>query len=141
MKRLAILAVTLAIVLAWQSAGGAGAQGLQLAASYPASYYRLKTLKFDVPTCLHLSEQAVKKTKVSGVNVFNIKKGATFVGGHTLETRGYIVCVRLPKDGACKGDGSTAVIVGAGPKAKLMAKNLAINLNDIASKYTLIDCG
>ncbi len=141
MKRLAILAVTLAIVLAWQSAGGAGAQGLKLKGSFPASYYRLKTMRFDVRTCLHLSEQAVKKTKVSGVNVFNIKKGNTEVGGHTLDTRGYIVCVRLPKAGACEGDGSTAVIVGAGKNAKAMAKNMAINLNDIVSKYTLIDCG
>ena len=141
MKRLAILAATLAIVLAWQSAGGAGAQGLKLKGSFPASYYRLKTMKFNVPICLQLSEQAVKKTKVSGINVFNIKKGATFVGGHTLDTRGYIVCVRLPKAGACKGDGATAVIVGAGKNAKVMAKNMAINLNDIVSKYTLIDCG
>ncbi len=140
MKRLAILAVTLAIVLAWQSAGGAGAQ-VPIKGSFPASYYRLKTMRFDVRTCLHLSEQAVKKTKVSGVNVFNIKKGNTEVGGHTLDTRGYIVCVRLPKAGACKGDGSTAVIVGAGKNAKAMAKNMAINLNDIVSKYTLIDCG
>ncbi len=140
MKRLAILAATLAIVLAWQSAGGAGAQ-VPIKGSFPASYYRLKTMEYNVITCLNLSEQAVKNTKVSGMNVFNITKGDTGVGGHTLDTRGYIVCVRLPKAGVCKGDGSTAVIVGAGKNAKAMAKNMAITLTDIVSKYTLIDCG
>ncbi len=104
---------------------------LKLKANVPASYYRLKDLLFGKKTCLQAAEQTLKKTSIGKIKIFNIKKGNSEVSGMTFSTRGYIVCVSRPKAGACNKEGSTAVMVGAGPDAKQMVDNLNNNFPNI----------
>ncbi len=104
---------------------------LKLKANVPASYYRLKDLLFGKKTCLQAAEQTLKKTSIDKIKIFNIKKGNSEVSGMTFSTRGYIVCVSRPKAGACNKEGSTAVMVGAGPDAKQMVDNLNNNFPNI----------
>lgn len=147
MKSWTILAAALAIVLALQSPNGAVARdmGFRLPPNTklpapPAEGYRLVSMRFDVPTCLGLAEEAVKHTRVDNRELFGIKKGRFYVGGHISDTRGDIICVQLPKAGACNGDGATAVIVGAGPNAKQMTVNMATQMHTLVENRTLIDC-
>ncbi|HJZ73885.1 MAG TPA: hypothetical protein VKE51_19235 [Vicinamibacterales bacterium] len=102
------------------------------AASYPASYWTTRTMTVPVPSCLNAASKAVTATGLSGVT-----SSETATGGHTATTRGYIICVRLPKAGACNGDGATAVLVTAGSDAKVLLDKLDKNLKT----PTLIDCG
>ena len=111
----------------------------------PAAGYRLLNMRFNVPTCMQLAEEAVKQTRVDNMEFSGIRKGKFYVGGNILYTRGDIICVQLPKAGACYGDGATAVIVVAGPKSKQttvtqMTENMTTQMNALIKNYTLIDC-
>jgi len=99
---------------------------------YPASYWTTKTMTVPVPSCVNAARQALQK---SGIG--NLSSDSMSVGGTTPTTRGYIVCVRLPKAGACNGDGATAVIVTAGDDAKTLRDKIAANF----AIPHLIDCG
>jgi hypothetical protein len=85
-----------------------------------------------VASCLNAAGKAVADSGLSGITA-----SAMSTGGHTPTTRGYIVCVRLPKAGACNGDGSTAVLVTAGTNAKTLLEKMDKNLKT----PVLIDCG
>src|SRR5262245_66512889 len=89
------------------------------AASYPPSYWTTRTMTVPVPSCLNAAKDAVSASGLSGVTSSNVA-----AGGHTPTTRGYIICVRLPKAGACNGDGATAVLVTAGSDAKALLETL-----------------
>lgn len=88
----------------------------------------------DVPvgSCVNAARKAIAKSGLSAIT-----KTEVATGGHTATTRGYIVCVRLPKAGACNGDGSTAVIVTAGADAKVLKDKIYKNF--VAP--VMIDCG
>src|SRR5262245_457689 len=76
------------------------------AAGYPASYWTTRTMTVPVPVCMNAVSKAVSASGLSGISATDM-----VTGGHTPTTRGYITCVRLPKAGACNGDGATAVLV------------------------------
>jgi 3-oxoacyl-[acyl-carrier-protein] synthase III len=89
-------------------------------------------MSVPVPSCVNAARQALQK---SGIG--NLSSDSMSVGGTTATTRGYIVCVRLPKAGACNGDGATAVIVTAGDDAKALRDKINVNF----AIPHLIDCG
>jgi len=99
---------------------------------YPASYWRTRNMTVPVPMCVNAAAKAVSASGLSGITSSNMATGGT-----TPTTRGYIVCVRLPKAGACNGDGSTAVLVTAGSDAKTLLETMNQNLKT----PVLIDCG
>jgi hypothetical protein len=101
-------------------------------AEVPASYWTTKSMSVPVPMCVHAAGKAVQETGLS-----NITKSEAATGGYTATTRGYIVCVCLPKAGACNGDGTTAVIVTAWSDAKNFLNKIADHLK----APTIIDCG
>jgi hypothetical protein len=102
------------------------------AASYPASYFTTRTMTVPVPSCMNAAGDAVSASGLSGITASDIA-----TGGHTATTRGYILCVRLPKAGACNGDGATAVLVTAGADAKALLDKMDKKLKT----PVLIDCG
>ncbi len=94
MKSWTILAAALAIVLALQSPNGAVARdmGFRLPPNTklpapPAEGYRLVSMRFDVPTCLGLAEEAVKHTRVDNGNFSASRKGGS-MSVATSATRG-----------------------------------------------------
>jgi hypothetical protein len=101
------------------------------AQSYPASFWTTRTMTVPVPSCLNAAKDAVSASGLSGITSSNVA-----TGGHTSTTRGYIICVRLPKAGACNGDGSTAVLVTAGTNAKALLDTMDKKLKT----PVLIDC-
>jgi hypothetical protein len=103
-----------------------------VAFAYPASYWTTVDMKVPVSHCVHAAGKAVKATGLGGITATDMA-----TGGHTPSTRGYIVCVQLPKAGACNGDGATAVVVTAGSDAKKLLGQLTKNLK----VPVLIDCG
>jgi hypothetical protein len=109
-----------------------GVERSLVAAGYPASYWTTRTMTVPVASCLNAAGKAVSASGLSGINATGMA-----TGGHTATTRGYIVCIRLPKDGACNGDGATAVLVTAGADAKALLDKMDKNLKS----PVLIDCG
>jgi hypothetical protein len=103
-----------------------------VADGYPASYWTTRTMTVPVGSCLNAASKAVAASGLSGITANNMS-----TGGHTPTTRGYILCVRLPKAGACNGDGTTAVLVTAGSDAKALLDKMDKNLKT----PVLIDCG
>jgi hypothetical protein len=101
------------------------------AQSYPPSYWTTRTMTVPVPSCLNAAKDAVSASGLSAITSSNVA-----TGGHTPTTRGYIICVRLPKAGACNGDGSTAVLVTAGSDAKVLLETMDKKLKT----PVLIDC-
>lgn len=73
------------------------------------SSYATRTTRANVHQCVNRAAEALGKAGFTGVD-----KSTEWVRGHTPKVFVYVVCVRLPKAGACGGDGSTAVIVGVG---------------------------
>jgi hypothetical protein len=118
------IVLTLGFVLAIEKSAGA--------AGYPASYWTTRNMTVPVASCMNAAGQAVSASGLSGITTSD-----TATGGHTSTTRGYIICVRLPKAGACNGDGATAVIVTAGSDAK----TLLDTMNKKLKTPVLIDCG
>src|SRR5262245_38107992 len=88
-----------AMLLTTMLAGSAG----ETFSNYP------KTTLANVHQCIDRSAEALGKAGFTGVD-----KSTEWARGHTPKVFVYVVCVRLPKAGACDGDGSTAVIVGVG---------------------------
>jgi len=62
------------------------------AASYPASYWMARPMSVPVPMCVNAAGKALSASGVSSITKDNMS-----TGGYTATTRGYIVCVRLPK--------------------------------------------
>src|SRR5262249_19875407 len=116
--------VTVGLVLAVERAASAD--------GYPASYWTTRAMTVPVSSCLNAASKAVAASGLSGITANNMS-----TGGHTSTTRGYILCVRLPKAGACNGDGTTAVLVTAGSDAKALLDKMDKNLKT----PVLIDCG
>src|SRR5262249_4833670 len=85
------------------------------AASYPASYWPTGTSAVPGASRRNPARRAVAATGLAGVTSTD-----SATGGPAATTRGYIICVRLPKAGACNGDGATAVLVTAGSDAKVL---------------------
>ena len=102
------------------------------AESYPASYWTTKSMRVPVGSCVAAANKAIH-----AAGLVDITKSETATGGHTATTRGYIVCIRLPKAGDCQGDGATAVIVTAGNDAKVLKDKI----HDSLKVPVLIDCG
>lgn len=102
--------------------------------AYPASYFSTRQTAVDVPACVATARKALV---AAGVPTPPSAPGASAIGGTTPSTRAYVVCVRLPKDGACGGDGSTAVMVTAGDDASSLVKAVAAAFKP----PTVIDCG
>jgi hypothetical protein len=86
----------------------------------------------DEAMCVNAAGKAVSASGLSGITATGMA-----TGGHTATTRGYIVCIRLPKAGACNGDGATAVLVTAGSDAKALLDTINKNLKT----PVMIDCG
>ena len=124
------LAVGLGIVITVALA--LGVERSVVADGYQASYWTTRTMTVPVGSCLNAAGKAVSASGLSGITSANMA-----TGGHTPTTRGYIVCVRLPKAGACNGDGATAVLVTAGSDAKVLLDKMVKNLKS----PVLIDCG
>jgi hypothetical protein len=89
-------------------------------------------MSVPVPMCVNAAGKALAASGIS-----SITKDAMSTGGYTPTTRGYIVCVRLPRAGSCNGDGATAVLVTAGSDAKALIDTINTNLKS----PVLIDCG
>ena len=70
-------------------------------------------MTLPVSACAQAAKKAVEAAGLDGITFTNLA-----AGGHRPTTRGYIICVRLPKDGACGGDGAQAVLVTAGSDAE-----------------------
>jgi hypothetical protein len=103
-----------------------------VAAGYPASYWTTRTMTLPVAMCVNAAGKAVSASGLSGITATGMA-----TGGHTATTRGYIVCIRLPKAGACNGDGATAVLVTADSDAKALLDTINKNLKT----PVMIDCG
>jgi hypothetical protein len=111
---------------------------LKFKSTVPASHYRIKPIKFHVNTCLGVAKDTVKKAYVQKrgqpkFNVFNTWDNTTAVGGTTLTTGVYIVCV--------KNDyrSSTAVIVTFGPESGELNQRLYNTFSEQIGRRTPID--
>ena len=99
---------------------------------YPAAYSWLKTTRVDVSTCVNTARQALAAAGVSGIT-----NSTNAAGGVTSTTRAFVDCVSLPHDGYCGGEGSTAVVIGAGADAYKVSKKVL----DHFDPPVVIDCG
>jgi hypothetical protein len=105
-----------------------GAPGTARPDSFPASYWTTKTMSVPVSACVGAALKAVNKSGLS-----NVTSTDSAAGGNTATTRGYVICVRLPKAGDCNGDGSTAVIVTAGSDAKTLRDTMVKNFPNLVT--------
>jgi hypothetical protein len=92
----------------------------------------MKTMKVPVASCVGEAKKALQKAGFAGIT-----SNADMAWGTTPTTRGQIVCIRLPKDGDCGGDGATAVMTTAGSDANKLVSKLYNSF--VPPVY--IDCG
>jgi len=98
----------------------------------PTAYWWSQPTGVPVSTCVDTARKALAAAGVSGITHSD---GAA--GGTTSTTIAFVVCVSLPHDGSCGGQGSTAVVIGAGADAYKVSKKVLDNFDPPIA----IDCG
>ena len=105
------------------------------ALSYPALYYRFRQLSVGPSDCLYYAKNAINQ-----VGLQNVGSDRFGSGGNTNSARTFITCIRLPKSGACGGDGSMVMFVAASDLSGDDANALLARLDEKFGNPQLIDC-